>query len=186
MFSLEGKTVLDRLYAKNDDIITSTLDTIKQLSATKDGYIIDGQIRNTPNINKIIRGANELFHETLPYALSHADDFRNVDNLKVEYLNKYDFKGALSSVVARDSSVQRIGNRLFELKSDGTRHELDASGFRFAREDSYVVKKSKDFSQYGQIVLTNGKNAVFGQTSRKRTSDAWGNNYYTYCKNNNQ
>lgn len=180
MFSLEGKTVLDRLYAKNDDIITSTLDTIKQLSATKDGYIIDGQIRNTPNINKIIRGANELFHETLPYALSHADDFRNVDNLKVEYLNKYDFKGALSSVVARDSSVQRIGNRLFELKSDGTRHELDASGFRFAREDSYVVKKSKDFSQYGQIVLTNGKNAVFGQTSRKRTSDAWGNNYYTY------
>ena len=180
MFSLEGKTVLDRLYAKNDDIITSTLDTIKQLSATKDGYIIDGQIRNTPNINKIIRGANELFHETLPYALSHADDFKNVDNLKVEYLNKYDFKGALSSVVARDSSVQRIGNRLFELKSDGTRHELDASGFRFAREDSYVVKKSKDFSQYGQIVLTNGKNAVFGQTSRKRTSDAWGNNYYTY------
>lgn len=180
MFSLEGKTVLDRLYAKNDDIITSTLDTIKQLSATKDGYIIDGQIRNTPNINKIIRGANELFHETLPYALSHADDFKNVDNLKVEYLNKYDFKGALSSVVARDSSVQRIGNRLFELKPDGTRHELDASGFRFAREDSYVVKKSKDFSQYGQIVLTNGKNAVFGQTSRKRTSDAWGNNYYTY------
>lgn len=180
MFSLEGKTVLDRLYAKNDDIITSTLDTIKQLSATKDGYIIDGQIRNTPNINKIIRGANDLFHETLPYALSHADDFRNVDNLKVEYLNKYDFKGALSSVVARDSSVQRIGNRLFELKSDGTRHELDASGFRFAREDSYVVKKSKDFSQYGQIILTNGKNAVFGQTSRKRTSDAWGNNYYTY------
>ena len=180
MASLDGKTVSDRIYAQNDDIITQTLDTIRQLSATKDGYYVEGQKLNTPNINKIISGAKDLWHETLPYALSHAADFKNVDNLKVEYLNKYDFKGVLDDIVGKDSVVQRIGNRLFELKSDGTRHELDTSGMRFVREDSYVVKTSKDFSNYGKVNFDNGKRRIFGETSRKRTSDVWGNNYNTY------
>jgi hypothetical protein len=180
MASLDGKTVSDRLYAQNEDIITDTLDTIRQLNATKDGYYVDGQKLNTPNINKIVRGAKDLWHETLPYSLSHAADFKNVDNLKVEYLNKYDFKGVLDSIVDKNSTVQRIGNRLFELKSDGTRHELDMSGMRFVREDSYVVKISKDFSNYGKVNYDNGKRRIFGETSRKRTSDVWGNNYNTY------
>ena len=180
MASLDGKTVSDRLYSQNEDIITDTLDTIRQLSATKDGYYVDGQKLNTPNINKIIRGAKDIWHETLPYSLSHAADFKNVDNLKVEYLNKYDFKGVLDSIVDKNSTVQRIGNRLFELKSDGTRHELDTSGMRFVREDSYVVKTSKDFSNYGKVNYDNGKRRIFGETSRKRTSDVWGNNYNTY------
>lgn len=180
MASLDGKTVSDRLYSQNEDIITDTLDTIRQLSATKDGYYVDGQKLNTPNINKIIEGAKDLWHETLPYSLSHAADFKNVDNLKVEYLNKYDFKGVLDSIVDKNSTVQRIGNRLFELKSDGTRHELDTSDMRFVREDSYVVKTSKDFSNYGKVNYDNGKRRIFGETSRKRTSDVWGNNYNTY------
>lgn len=180
MASLDGKTVSDRLYAQNEDIITDTLDTIRQLNATKDGYYVDGQKLNTPNINKIVRRAKDLWHETLPYSLSHAADFKNVDNLKVEYLNKYDFKGVLDSIVDKNSTVQRIGNRLFELKSDGTRHELDTSGMRFVREDSYVVKTSKDFSNYGKVNYDNGKRRIFGETSRKRTSDVWGNNYNTY------
>ena len=180
MASLDGKTVSDRLYSQNEDIITDTLDTIRQLSATKDGYYVDGQKLNTPNINKIVRGAKDVWHETLPYSLSHAADFKNVDNLKVEYLNKYDFKGVLDSIVDKNSTVQRIGNRLFELKSDGTRHELDTSGMRFVREDSYVVKTSKDFSNYGKVNYDNGKRRIFGETSRKRTSDVWGNNYNTY------
>ena len=180
MASLDGKTVSDRLYSQNEDIITDTLDTIRQLSATKDGYYVEGQKLNTPNINKIIGSAKDLFHETLPYALSHAADFKNVDNLKVEYLNKYDFKGVLDSIVDKNSTVQRIGNRLFELKSDGTRHELDTSGMRFVREDSYVIKTSKDFSNYGKVNYDNGKRRIFGETSRKRTSDVWGNNYNTY------
>lgn len=180
MASLDGKTVSDRLYAQNEDIITDTLDTIRQLSAIKDGYYIDGQKLNTPNINKIVRGAKDVWRETLPYSLSHAADFKNVDNLKVEYLNKYDFKGVLDSIVDKNSTVQRIGNRLFELKSDGTRHELDTSGMRFVREDSYVVKTSKDFSNYGKVNYDNGKRRIFGETSRKRTSDVWGNNYNTY------
>lgn len=180
MASLDGKTVSDRLYSQNEDIITDTLDTIRQLSATKDGYYVDGQKLNTPNINKIIGGAKDLWHETLPYSLSHAADFKNVDNLKVEYLNKYDFKGVLDSIVDKNSTVQRIGNRLFELKSDGTRHELDTSGMRFVREDSYAVKTSKDFSNYGKVNYDNGKRRIFGETSRKRTSDVWGNNYNTY------
>ena len=180
MASLDGKTVSDRLYSQNEDIITDTLDTIRQLSATKDGYYVDGQKLNTPNINKIIGGAKDLWHETLPYSLSHAADFKNVDNLKVEYLNKYDFKGVLDSIVDKNSTVQRIGNRLFELKSDGTRQELDTSGMRFVREDSYVVKTSKDFSNYGKVNYDNGKRRIFGETSRKRTSDVWGNNYNTY------
>jgi len=180
MASLDGMTVSDRLYAQNDDIVTQTLDTIKQLSATKDGYYVEGQKLNTPNINKIIGSAKDLFHETLPYALSHAADFKNVDNLKVEYLNKYDFKGVLGDIVGKDSIVQRIGNRLFELKSDGTRNELDTSGMRFVREDSYVIKTSKDFSNYGKVNFDNGKQRIFGETSRKRTSDVWGNNYHTY------
>ena len=180
MASLDGRTVSDRLYAQNDDIVTQTLDTIRQLSATKDGYYVEGQKLNTPNINKIIGGAKDLFHETLPYALSHAADFKNVDNLKVEYLNKYDFKGVLGDIVGKDSIVQRIGNRLFELKSDGTRNELDTSGMRFVREDSYVIKTSKDFSNYGKVNFDNGKQRIFGETSRKRTSDVWGNNYHTY------
>ena len=180
MASLDGKTVSDRLYSQNEDIITDTLDTIRQLSATKDGYYVDGQKLNTPNTNKIIGGAKDLWHETLPYSLSHAADFKNVDNLKVEYLNKYDFKGVLDSIVDKNSTVQRIGNRLFELKSDGTRHELDTSGMRFVREDSYVIKTSKDFSNYGKVNFDNGKQRIFGETSRKRTSDVWGNNYHTY------
>lgn len=180
MASLDGKTVSDRLYAQNEDIITDTLDTIRQLSATKDGYYIDGQKLNTPNINKIVREAKDIWRETLPYSLSHAADFKNVDNLKIEYLNKYDFKGVLDSIVDKNSTVQRIGNRLFELKSDGTRHELDTSGMRFVREDSYVVKTSKDFSNYGKVNYDNGKRRIFGETSRKRTSDVWGNNYNTY------
>ena len=180
MASLDGKTVSDRLYSQNEDIITDTLDTIRQLSATKDGYYVDGQKLNTPNTNKIIGGAKDLWHETLPYSLSHATDFKNVDNLKVEYLNKYDFKGVLDSIVDKNSTVQRIGNRLFELKSDGTRHELDTSGMRFVREDSYVIKTSKDFSNYGKVNFDNGKQRIFGETSRKRTSDVWGNNYHTY------
>ena len=180
MASLDGKTVSDRLYAQNEDIITDTLDTIRQLSATKDGYYVDGQKLNTPNINKIVRGAKDVWRETLPYSLSHAADFKNVDNLKVEYLNKYDFKGVLDSIVDKNSTVQRIGNRLFELKSDGTRHELDTSGMRFVREDSYVVKTSKDFSNYGKVNYDNGKRRIFGETSRKGTSDVWGNNYNTY------
>lgn len=180
MAPLDGRTVSDRLYAQNDDIVTQTLDTIRQLSATKDGYYVEGQKLNTPNINKIIGGAKDLFHETLPYALSHAADFKNVDNLKVEYLNKYDFKGVLGDIVGKDSIVQRIGNRLFELKSDGTRNELDTSGIRFVREDSYVIKISKDFSNYGKVNFDNGKQRIFGETSRKRTSDVWGNNYHTY------
>ena len=180
MASLDGKTVSDRLYSQNEDIITDTLDTIRQLSATKDGYYVDGQKLNTPNINKIIGGTKDLWHETLPYSLSHAADFKNVDNLKVEYLNKYDFKGVLDSIVDKNSTVQRIGNRLFELKSDGTRHELDTSGMRFVREDSYVIKTSKDFSNYGKVNYDNGKRRIFGETSRKRTSDVWGNNYNTY------
>ena len=180
MAPLDGKTVSDRLYAQNDDIVTQTLDTIRQLSATKDGYYVEGQKLNTPNINKIIGSAKDLFHETLPYALSHAADFKNVDNLKVEYLNKYDFKGVLGDIVGKDSIVQRIGNRLFELKSDGTRNELDTSGMRFVREDSYVIKTSKDFSNYGKVNFDNGKQRIFGETSRKRTSDVWGNNYHTY------
>lgn len=180
MAPLDGRTVSDRLYAQNDDIVTQTLDTIRQLSATKDGYYVEGQKLNTPNINKIINGAKDLWHETLPYALSHAADFKNVDNLKVEYLNKYDFKGVLGDIVGKDSIVQRIGNRLFELKSDGTRNELDTSGMRFVREDSYVIKTSKDFSNYGKVNFDNGKQRIFGETSRKRTSDVWGNNYHTY------
>lgn len=180
MASLDGRTVSDRLYAQNDDIVTQTLDTIRQLSATKDGYYVEGQKLNTPNINKIISRAKDLFHETLPYALSHAADFKNVDNLKVEYLNKYDFKGVLGDIVGKDSIVQRIGNRLFELKSDGTRNELDTSGMRFVREDSYVIKTSKDFSNYGKVNFDNGKQRIFGETSRKRTSDVWGNNYHTF------
>lgn len=180
MAPLDGRTVSDRLYAQNDDIVTQTLDTIRQLSATKDGYYVEGQKLNTPNINKIIGGAKDLWHETLPYALSHAADFKNVDNLKVEYLNKYDFKGVLGDIVGKDSIVQRIGNRLFELKSDGTRNELDTSSMRFVREDSYVIKTSKDFSNYGKVNFDNGKQRIFGETSRKRTSDVWGNNYHTY------
>ena len=180
MASLDGRTVSDRLYAQNDDIVTQTLDTIRQLSATKDGYYVEGQKLNTPNINKIIGGVKDLWHETLPYALSHATDFKNVDNLKVEYLNKYDFKGILGDIVGKDSIVQRIGNRLFELKSDGTRNELDTSGMRFVREDSYVIKTSKDFSNYGKVNFDNGKQRIFGETSRKRTSDVWGNNYHTF------
>lgn len=180
MASLDGRTVSDRLYAQNDDIVTQTIDTIRQLSATKDGYYVEGQKLNTPNINKIIGGAKDLWHETLPYALSHAADFKNVDNLKVEYLNKYDFKGVLGDIVGKDSIVQRIGNRLFELKSDGTRNELDTSGMRFVREDSYVIKTSKDFSNYGKVNFDNGKQRIFGETSRKRTSDVWGNNYHTF------
>lgn len=180
MASLDGKTVSDRLYAQNEDIITDTLDTIRQLSVTKDGYYVDGQKLNTPNINKIVRGAKDVWRETLPYSLSHAADFKNVDNLKVEYLNKYDFKGVLDNIVDKNSTVQRIGNRLFELKSDGTRHELNTSGMRFVREDSYVVKTSKNFSNYGKVNYDNGKRRIFGETSRKRTSDVWGNNYNTY------
>lgn len=180
MAPLDGRTVSDRLYAQNNDIVTQTLDTIRQLSATKDGYYVEGQKLNTPNINKIIGGAKDLWHETLSYALSHAADFKNVDNLKVEYLNKYDFKGVLGDIVGKDSIVQRIGNRLFELKSDGTRNELDTSGMRFVREDSYVIKTSKDFSNYGKVNFDNDKQRIFGETSRKRTSDVWGNNYRTY------
>lgn len=146
---------------------------------------VDGEVLNTPNLDKIKSEAKGIVGDTLFGKLFGLDDLSPRNQLGVDVYSNAQFKLGMANFQKEGTLLVRNRDKLYRQDlTTGKMEEMDISGYNWHSANDDIVHHSRIMSQYGvQQEKTNW--AQLGRSEgAKRLTDVDGNNLYALRNTN--
>ena len=146
---------------------------------------VDGEVLNTPNLDKIKSEAKGIVGDTLAGKLFGLDDLSPRNQLGVDVYSNAQFKLGMANFQKEGTLLVRNRDKLYRQDlTTGKMEEMDISGYNWQSANDDIVHYGRLMNQYGvQQEKTNW--AQLGRSEgAKRLTDVDGNNLYA-LKNTN-
>lgn len=162
--------------------LADLLENAKYNDSTK---YVDGEVLNTPNLDKIKSEARGIVGDTLFGKLFGLDDLSPRNQLGVDVYSNAQFKLGMANFQKEGTLLVRNRDKLYRQDlTTGKMEEMDISGYNWHSANDDIVHHSRIMSQYGvQQEKTNW--AQLGRSEgAKRLTDVDGNNLYALRNTN--
>ena len=146
---------------------------------------VDGEVLNTPNLDKIKSEAKGIVGDTLAGKLFGLDDLSPRNQLGVDVYSNAQFKLGMANFQKEGTLLVRNRDKLYRQDiTTGKMEQMDISGYNWHSANDDIVHHSRIMSQYGvQQEKTNW--AQLGRSEgAKRLTDVDGNNLYALRNTN--
>lgn len=146
---------------------------------------VDGEVLNTPNLDKIKSEAKGIVGDTLVGKLFGLDDLSPRNQLGVDVYSNAQFKLGMANFQKEGTLLVRNRDKLYRQDlTTGKMEQMDISGYNWQSANDDIVHHSRIMSQYGvQQEKTNW--AQLGRSEgAKRLTDVDGNNLYALRNTN--
>ena len=146
---------------------------------------VDGEVLNTPNLDKIKSEAKGIVGDTLAGKLFGLDDLSPRNQLGVDVYSNAQFKLGMANFQKEGTLLVRNRDKLYRQDlTTGKMEQMDISGYNWHSANDDIVHHSRIMSQYGvQQEKTNW--AQLGRSEgAKRLIDVDGNNLYALRNTN--
>lgn len=156
--------------------LADLLENAKYNDSTK---YVDGEILNTPNLDKIKSEARGIVGDTLVGKLFGLDDLSPRNQLGVDVYSNAQFKLGMANFQKEGTLLVRNRDKLYRQDlTTGKMEEMDISGYNWQSANDDIVHYGRLMNQYGvQQEKTNW--AQLGRSEgAKRLTDVDGNNLY--------
>lgn len=156
--------------------LANLLENAKYNDSTK---YVDGEILNTPNLDKIKSEAKGIVGDTLAGKLFGLDDLSPRNQLGVDVYSNAQFKLGMANFQKEGTLLVRNRDKLYRQDlTTGKMEEMDISGYNWQSANDDIVHYGRLMNQYGvQQEKTNW--AQLGRSEgAKRLTDVDGNNLY--------
>ena len=156
--------------------LADLLENAKYNNSTK---YVDGEILNTPNLDKIKSEARGIVGDTLVGKLFGLDDLSPRNQLGVDVYSNAQFKLGMANFQKEGTLLVRNRDKLYRQDlTTGKMEEMDISGYNWQSANDDIVHYGRLMNQYGvQQEKTNW--AQLGRSEgAKRLTDVDGNNLY--------
>lgn len=156
--------------------LANLLENAKYNDSTK---YVDGEILNTPNLDKIKSEARGIVGDTLVGKLFGLDDLSPRNQLGVDVYSNAQFKLGMANFQKEGTLLVRNRDKLYRQDlTTGKMEEMDISGYNWQSANDDIVHYGRLINQYGvQQEKTNW--AQLGRSEgAKRLTDVDGNNLY--------
>lgn len=168
---------LDKIRSNNRTaFLADLLENAKYNDSTK---YVDGEILNTPNLDKIKSEARGIVGDTLVGKLFGLDDLSPRNQLGVDVYSNAQFKLGMANFQKEGTLLVRNRDKLYRQDlTTGKMEEMDISGYNWQSANDDIVHYDRLMNQYGvQQEKTNW--AQLGRSEgAKRLTDVDGNNLY--------
>lgn len=162
--------------------LADLLENAKYNDSTK---YVDGEVLNTPNLDKIKSEAKGVVGDTLAGKLFGLDDLSPRNQLGVDVYSNAQFKLGMANFQKEGTLLVRNRDKLYRQDlTTGKMEQMDISGYNWHSANNDIVHHSRIMSQYGvQQEKTNW--AQLGRSEgAKRLTDVDGNNLYALRNTN--
>ena len=162
--------------------LADLLENAKYNDSTK---YVDGEVLNTPNLDKIKSEAKGIVGDTLAGKLFGLDDLSPRNQLGVDVYSNAQFKLGMANFQKEGTLLVRNRDKLYRQDlTTGKMEQMDISGYNWHSANDDIVHHSRIMSQYGvQQEKTNW--AQLGRSEgAKRLTDVDGNNLYALRNTN--
>lgn len=156
--------------------LADLLENAKYNDSTK---YVDGEILNTPNLDKIKSEARGIVGDTLAGKLFGLDDLSPRNQLGIDVYSNAQFKLGMANFQKEGTLLVRNRDKLYRQDlTTGKMEEMDISGYNWQSANDDIVHYGRLMNQYGvQQEKTNW--AQLGRSEgAKRLTDVDGNNLY--------
>lgn len=156
--------------------LADLLENAKYNDSTK---YVDGELLNTPNLDKIKSEARGIVGDTLAGKLFGLDDLSPRNQLGVDVYSNAQFKLGMANFQKEGTLLIRNRDKLYRQDlTTGKMEQMDISGYNWHSANDDIVHHGRIMSQYGvQQEKTNW--AQLGRSEgAKRLTDIDGNNLY--------
>lgn len=156
--------------------LADLLENAKYNDSTK---YVDGELLNTPNLDKIKSEARGIVGDTLVGKLFSLDDLSPRNQLGVDVYSNAQFKLGMANFQKEGTLLVRNRDKLYRQDlTTGKMEEMDISGYNWQSANDDIVHYGRLMNQYGvQQEKTNW--AQLGRSEgAKRLTDVDGNNLY--------
>lgn len=146
---------------------------------------VDGEVLNTPNLDKIKSEARGIVGDTLFGKLFGLDDLSPRNQLGVDVYSNAQFKLGMANFQKEGTLLVRNRDKLYRQDlTTGKMEQMDISGYNWQSANDDIVHYGRIMSQYGvQQEKTNW--AQLGRSEgAKRLTDVDGNNLYALRNTN--
>lgn len=146
---------------------------------------VDGEVSNTPNLDKIKSEARGIVGDTLFGKLFGLDDLSPRNQLGVDVYSNVQFKLGMANFQKEGTLLVRNRDKLYRQDlTTGKMEQMDISGYNWHSANDDIVHHSRIMSQYGvQQEKTNW--AQLGRSEgAKRLTDVDGDNLYALRNTN--
>lgn len=156
--------------------LADLLENAKYNDSTK---YVDGEILNTPNLDKIKSEAKGIVSDTLVGKLFGLDDLSPRNQLGIDVYSNTQFKLGMANFQKEGTLLVRNRDKLYRQDlTTGKMEQMDISGYNWQSANDDIVHYGRLMNQYGvQQEKTNW--AQLGRSEgAKRLTDVDGNNLY--------
>ena len=175
MDSIEN--VLDRI--RSDERTSFLADLFENAKYNDSTKYVDGEVLNTPNLDRLKSNARGLANDTLVGKLFGVDDLSPRNQLDIDVYSNAQFKLGMANFQKEGTLLVRNRDKLYRQDlTTGKMEEMDISGYNWHAANDDIVHYGRQMNQYGiQQEKTNW--AQLGRTAgAKHITDIDGNNLY--------
>nr|DAJ81691.1 MAG TPA: hypothetical protein [Caudoviricetes sp.] len=171
------ENALDRIRTdERTSFLADLFENVKYNDSTK---YVDGEVLNTPNLNRLKSNARGLANDTLVGKLFGVDDLSPRNQLGIDVYSNAQFKLGMANFQKEGTLLVRNRDKLYRQDlTTGKMEEMDISGYNWHAANDDIVHYGRQMNQYGiQQEKTNW--AQLGRTAgAKHITDIDGNNLY--------
>lgn len=175
MDSIEN--VLDKI--RSDERTSFLADLFENAKYNDSTKYVDGEVLNTPNLDRLKSNAKGLASDTLVGKLFGVDDLSPRNQLGIDVYSNAQFKLGMANFQKEGTLLVRNRDKLYRQDlTTGKMEEMDISGYNWHAANDDIVHYGRQMNQYGiQQEKTNW--AQLGRTAgAKHITDIDGNNLY--------
>lgn len=168
---------LDKI--RNNDRTAFLADLLENAKYNDSTKYVDGEILNTPNLDKIKSEARGIVGDTLVGKLFGLDDLSPRNQLGIDVYSNAQFKLGMANFQKEGTLLVRNRDKLYRQDlTTGKMEEMDISGYNWQSANDDIVHYGRLMNQYGvQQEKTNW--VQLGRSEgAKRLTDVDGNNLY--------
>lgn len=180
---IDVDNALDKI--RNDSRTAFLADLFENAKYNDSTKYVDGEVLNTPNLDKIKSEAKGIVGDTLAGKLFGLDDLSPRNQLGVDVYSNAQFKLGMANFQKEGTLLVRNRDKLYRQDlTTGKMEQMDISGYNWHSANDDIVHHSRIMSQYGvQQEKTNW--AQLGRSEgAKRLTDVDGNNLYALRNTN--
>lgn len=171
------ENALDRV--RTNERISFLADLFENAKYNDSTKYVDGEVLNTPNLDKLKSNARGLANDTLVGKLFGVDDLSPRNQLGIDVYSNAQFKLGMANFQKEGTLLVRNRDKLYRQDlTTGKMEEMDISGYNWHAANDDIVHYGRQMNQYGiQQEKTNW--AQLGRTAgAKHITDIDGNNLY--------
>lgn len=175
------ENALDRV--RSDEKTAFLADLFENAKYNDSTKYVDGEVLNTPNLDKLKQDIKGLGKDTLVGKLFGIDDLSPRNQLGIDVYSNAQFKLGMANFQKEGTLLVRNRDKLYRQDlTTGKMEEMDISGYNWHAANDDIVHYGRQMNQYGiQQEKTNW--AQLGRTAgAKHITDIDGNNLYALRK----